>query len=230
MKTGIIKRLSFAAVVAGLGIAMAMPAQATLSLRLTSGGSMATVVDGDADGVVVFNGGLGGTNWTVNVTTGISKPTLGSATAAVMDLNSVNVSSTGGGSIMLELTDTDFMTSSPSSFQMEIGGTTRGSLTYSAYLDAGNGAFVQGTLIDTLGPFAPVAFSGSANGGGPFFQALPYSLTQIVNITHTAAGQVSSFNAELRAVPEPGSLALFGMSIFGFGLALRRRLRPGQAS
>ena len=227
MKTQMIKKLSFAAAIAGLGIAMAMPVHAAFKLTLTpSGGGAVTVTDGGVGdsnpdvGAITFIGSL--TGWSVNVTTGLSKPVLGSATVASMDLNSVNVSSAGGGSLTIELTDTDFNALSPTSFSMSIGGTTNGSVTYDAYIDAGNVEFGQGTLVGNLGPYAPIAFSGSTAGGGPFAGG-PFSMTQVVTITHAGATS-SSFDAELRAVPEPGTLALFGMSILGFGIGLRRRL------
>jgi len=155
-------------------------------------GNTVTVADANADGVVSFNGSLGGTTvWTVNVTTGISKPTLGSATFANMDLNSVNVSSTGGGTITLELTDTDFTAlAGNTSYHMDAGGTTNGTLSVNWFVDDGNTAFATTTNIGSLGPFAGGAFSGDVDGGALLNGS--YSITAVATITHTAAGQVST--------------------------------------
>src|SRR5262245_33320809 len=58
-----------------------------------------------AIGQITFNGSIG-TNFTVNVTTGLSKPIIGTGTAGQIDLNSVNVASTGPGVLRITLEDT----------------------------------------------------------------------------------------------------------------------------
>lgn len=77
-----------------------------LQLRMTDNlGNTVTVADqgiGDsnaANGALTFIGGLGGlSTWTVNVTTGISDPIFPANSGfAKMDLNSVNVSTSGAG-------------------------------------------------------------------------------------------------------------------------------------
>src|SRR5688572_11527212 len=99
----------FFTLVLALGAAQA---HAIPQLRLTTNtGATVTVTDGGAgdssatDGLVVFMGALG--DWNVNVTTGISRPIIGSELVPMLDLNSLNVTSNSGpaGSIKLELTD-----------------------------------------------------------------------------------------------------------------------------
>ena len=54
----------------------------------------------------------------------------------------------------------------------------------------------------------------------------PYSLTAIARVTHRGAGQVSSFNTELRCVPEAGSIAIWSLlSVVGLVAGVRRSRR-----
>jgi len=55
-----------------------------------------------------------------------------------------------------------------------------------------------------------------------------FSLTQVVQITHGASGnltRVTSFDANLRSVPEPGTILLIGTGLLGLAGLGRRRLR-----
>src|SRR3954471_15210385 len=125
-----------AGVIALVGNATALP-----TLYLSDGVNSVTVVDGGVGdssplaGVVTFNGSIG-LNWTLNVTTGVSKPMLGSAKQPWMDLNSVNATSKGAGSLTIMLSDNGF---GPASGKLtsKIGGTTQGKVTMNTYADAG---------------------------------------------------------------------------------------------
>jgi hypothetical protein len=207
-------------------LAAVKPAEAALMLQLDDpavGGIEVTVVDGDADGVVVWNGALGGTVWTINITTGLSKPALpgSSATSPHMDLNSVNVSGGGAGTLNILLSDTDWSDAVPGGgFTLLIGGTAQNTVAYSAYTDLDNVNFALDNLIAATGPLGPGAFSATL--GGPAATDLAYSITQVIQIVHTAAG-VSSFDAEL--LPEPMMLSLFGLGLVGLAARSRRRAR-----
>ncbi len=194
-------------------------------------GNTVTILDdgpGDSSpglGVIVFNGSLGGTSpWTVNVTTGLSRPVLGAVDNPHMDLNSVNVTTlTGGGTLYIRFSDVGFGPNSSSGNPLtEIGGTTNGTLLYETFADATNTLFGTGSALSTLGAFGSGAFSGTSGAAG-FPAVSPYSLTQQVTITHTGAGQATSFNASL-SVPEGGAtLTLLGGVLLGIGV-LRRKL------
>lgn len=201
--------------------------EAALKLELASGGTTVTVTDaglGDICpdlGCVSFTGSVG--SFTVNVTTGISKPILTDPLIAELDLNSINVSSSSGGALTIRLTDTDFtQTFALGGSLLQIGGVTGGTVTYSAYLDNSNTEFGTATLLGSLGPYASGAFAGQTGIFGVSADGL-FSLTQIVQITHTNSG-TTSFNATLR-VTQPATLVLVGAALIGASVLARRRSR-----
>ena len=67
----------------------------TAAIRLNDGSTILDIIDGDSNdsntavGVVTYNGDFG--VFDINVTTGITKPILGSATSPELDLNQVTV-------------------------------------------------------------------------------------------------------------------------------------------
>jgi hypothetical protein len=204
-------------------------AEAALKLELTSGMTSITIQDETLSdlcsgfGCVSFSGMVG--SFIVNVTTGLSKPVLTDPLFAEMDLNSINVSSSSGGALTIRLTDTDF----PQTFfnggsLLTIGGVTGGTVTYSAYLDNNNSEFGTAVWLGTLGPYSYGEFSGSTgifgiSGDGSF------SLTQVVQITHTN-GATTSFNAVVR-VAQPATLVLVGAALIGVSLILTRASNRG---
>ena len=184
----------------------------------------ATLSDGDLDGLIIFGQAAG--TFTLNLGAAISKPQLGSAVTPRLDLSSFN-SSTNAASLVIKVTDTGFMSGAGTAF-MSIGGTTDGTVSYSAYWDPSNAEFGTANQIGSTLTFGPggtsFPFSGSATSGG-VGTATPFSLTQIITVAHLAGGRFSkatSFDASL-IVPEPSSIALFGLGLLGLGVAVRRR-------
>jgi hypothetical protein len=214
-------------------LVLAIPlAAAAVSVRLTSGAITVTCDDGDlscdlnpAAGAVTFIGAVG--TFTVNVTTAITEPALGSVSFAWIDLNSVNVSG-GPGTLKIEASHTGYTGPLVGGIYpglLSVGGTTSpgGSVVFSGYLDSTNTLFGTGTLLGTLGPFGPPAYSASIPVAAA--TGAPFALTLVADITHAAAG-ATSFDFELRPqVAEPGMLSLFGIGLGSVLVAGRRRLR-----
>ena len=199
-------------------------ATASAILEISNGTDTETVYDLDGDGVVLFNGSIG--SFSINITSALTKPAIGSADAPYLYLNTVNVSN-GCGTLTMRWTDTDFYLSPGlSGFYSEIGGTTDGMVTSQVYLDSGNTEFGMATQLSDFGPFfgrCPVNgyFSDGSTYSGMFSE--PFSLTIVACITQSA-NDVTSFDTEVSAVPIPTTLFLFASGLFGL-VGIRRKMR-----
>ena len=173
-------------------------------------------------GVATFTGALG--DWTVNVTTAITYPTLGTTSNPEIDLNSVNASSSTGGTLQIYASASGFLPPSltgQTQFVFDVGGTTAGSVQYKLYWDNfPNYLFWTGygSIMDS-GVISNSPFSDTFGGDIPA-NAVDYTL--FAQIIHTGAG-ATSFDGDLSTVPEPATMLLLGSGLLGMGVYARRR-------
>lgn len=191
-----------------------------LAIKVTDGVTTAIATDVDNDGIVSFVGSVGA--WFINSVLGIANPATGDEFTDVMHLNSVDVSN-GAGTLTVMLTDTD-MSKTNAPFMTTLGGATGGSVSFATYMSSTNTAFDLETLLDSSGTFSGGGFS--QNGSGGISTSGPYSLTQVVTITHGGGLRSTSFDYEIKvpeAVPEPMTLTLVGAGLAGMGVFGRRK-------
>lgn len=176
----------------------------------------------DQPGVVSFMGVLG--SWTFNMTSGITKPALGSSTAPVMELHDISLSSsTTGGTLTIWFSEVGFGPTAPVA-ETVIGGVAEGKIKFETF--KGVALFEESQALSSStfnsGYFGGTESVALGNSDGP------YSLTQKVTITHKAGAKVSSFHAIISAspaaVPDGGAtLSLLGLGLVGVAF-LRQRL------
>jgi VPDSG-CTERM motif len=236
MKTKYSKLLQVAA--AGvLALAAAPSAQAVATIKVFDGTSTVTITDGsliplDANGAtggVSWSGALG--VWSFIVTSGTTKPVVGSTTLPEMHFS---IQATSGllaapSSLTLSFSDDSFGPTN-GSFHAAIGGAlTSGAgngVTYETLVSTTNTEFA-GSTLNAVQSFTPISFSGS-NNSSPQTLGANYALTQKIVLTHAAgiAGRTSSADAVLLVnVPDGGlTVALLGGAMVGL-MGLRRKLR-----
>jgi hypothetical protein len=176
-------------------------------LNLSSGTTSVSIADGsvlDLDptlGVILFNGSVG--NWKTNVSTGIIG---GTASAPELDLNSVDVSNSKGGTLTITLTNQFAGPFTAGVLTNMVGGTAAGTVSFKT---------IFGNIpMSAPGPFGPGAFSGTTASN---FASSSGLLTLQATIYHKAAG-TTSFD-DFAQVPEPGVMLLFGsglLALVGF--------------
>ncbi len=211
------KRMVFMAVLAVLALVFVSGAYAdTISIGLQEGGGITTVASGPSP--QSFTGSFG-TFSQVSVsgvgTFSLNLPSLGSQT--------IDVASSGiAGTLNVWVTDTGItsptgLTAFLSSFTSQLlplGWT----VTTSTYVDNSNAAYGTATLLNSS-TFATI---GAFVGTNSATTASPYSATELFVITANTTSGVTNDTIQLSAMPEPGTLALFGSGLISL-VGLRRR-------
>jgi hypothetical protein len=196
----------------------AAPAQAgpMLGIELHSGSSTFSLFSLPGATSLTFNQAIG--NFTTTVNTGTTTQAPG------LDLSSVEISSTGGGTLTVTLSASGFASpfGAANWLSQFSGNFVTGSavVTLQTYLDNSDmllntsGATLLGTLTDTATPFG-ISVTKSASTEGSF------ALTEVLTITTTGAAHVS-LDGSVSYVPEPASMAVLGAGLIGLGTVRRR--------
>lgn len=199
----------------GLGIALAgaLPAQAALIIKADN----VTVATSANNDFATFTGQIGSFN--INVLSALGVDSF-AGNGTLMDNGSLNVATSGAGSLTLHFIQTDLTSPSASlSFFGAFTGVLQNmTVTKSFYADATNSGLMTtllGTTTSVDGTFSssPVALNGL------------YSITEVITITATGPGAYLSSDDNVR-IPEPISLGLFGGALLALGLVRRRRSQP----
>ena len=219
-------------IVAGIAVlscgCLVQSVNAIPTLTLSDGINLPIVVtDGDAldsnplAGAITFisTNGPSLSNIAFSVSTGLTKPQAGSASAPVIDLNAI-VQASGAANLTITFSETGFI-AFPGILTAEVGGTiaSGGTLTNIVMQNAVN--------LVTLGPFGPGAFpplSGpSGTGSAALIPGVPYSLTETAILTFGKGGGVTSFDAMGSVgVPDGGmTLTMLGIGLLAVGAAGR---------
>jgi hypothetical protein len=214
------KYLTLAAAIAGFS----QLAYATSQILLWDGiaGDPWVVVATGATGVgqITWTGSYNG--FTLNVDTGTGYPAIGSLTAPKLDLT-FNAVSNSAGSIYIAFTENGFGPTDGSS-QAKIGGTTDGFVSFLTFGGSSNVLNDGSTLLTQEGPFT-ANFTGTVGGAG-LRNAGPFSLMEIVRITHGVGQGLQTSGDATLTVPDAGTTLLFlGAGLTGLALIGRRQKR-----
>ena len=224
------RNISLAAIFVATFMLTVTSAQATMQLFVSDGTNNFTVTDNGLNdsnstaGVIVLSTNFG--NVLVSVTTGLSKPIIPSGiNDAIMDLNTVNVVSTGSITLTVKVSDQDFSAGPSSRFTSSIGGTLSAgagsSVTSSVLVDLNNGLFTGTQLCTPTQSFGPGAFAGTCGGNLPTDNQ--YSITLADVISFSSAGS-ASFDHSLK-IPEPSAMLLLGAGLVGLAAWGKRKIK-----
>jgi len=188
-------------------------------------------------------------NWVGTVGTGFSKPLIGDAASAQLNL-SVSAASNGlttllsqfpptnivpvvmgtgqpgpglpmgsFGTLKVTLTEIDHMSPLGNlGFTSTVGGVWLGAVTYVSSLTD-----INGIQALTNAAFVGNPFFGAGQSGNATNVKDPFSLMVMTTLTAGAGMTNGSVDTTLDSIPEPGTLAIFGLGLVGLGFARRKK-------
>ena len=223
-----------AAAVATLSLTAASVSQATPTLRISDGLNTVTVTDngvGDTSlnlGQVNYaNGSFFG--WNVLVSSGVTKPILGSATSPALDLTFQVVRGAGSqGTLSILFSENDFNLSPAGNFGVSAGGALGNlgspSVNVQSFYDLGNATLALTTPLTAHLYSGQGGFSGNETGG-PVGPDSSVSFTIRIDLSEPINGLASgNVDLHLNNIPEGGSMATFlGTGLLALGVLAARR-------
>jgi hypothetical protein len=194
---------------------MAMVGNAmALSMSLFDSTSIVTGSDAGFGNLNSAKGGLafieGIDRWKTNVSSGVSNPIIDTVANQALDLNTLDISSSSGGTLTVSLWEpyTEFgdLDAGITSFISRVGGTSNGSVDISYFV---NGTQITLNSLDTAKP------GGSALAGSTFLAEIPADVPYRLKVIATVVDKISndmSFSAEAKN-PKPATMLLFNTGL-----------------
>jgi hypothetical protein len=223
------KKLKMLAVALG-AVVVTSSALAVPTLTIWDANSTTTVNPAIVgSGIVAYaNAAFDAGQWSIVISTGETKPALGSAIAPAMDLNVQATSLGGGRNLNVSWSDNAF-----GPFNGGIGAQLSGhvvtgtgsTVLYNTYFDAANAVSTGGTIAGlqytTSGLLAPPTYASVQNGA--IINNSAFGLTELLTITSVPGGSYS-LDASLSGIPDGGTtVMLLGAALSGLAI-LRRKM------
>jgi len=187
---------------------------------------------GDLDGrpgvmLVSTNVGV----WSIVISTGLSKPQVGSTIEPQLDMSLIGVSSKAG-HLTAMITDTDFgpLANGLTVDHTEAAGVAAGTVNVYGWIDTDNVEFGEGWEKPALLGLGPGPLDGTAEAALPddILNDDAFSMTLVVDIFHGRAGN-TALDAVNIVVPTPSTFALLAslLGVAGVVFSWRRRRNAG---